>query len=99
MDKRIFVLGATAIVSASAGVVTGWQLCKRKLIEQYDAQLERDRISIKWSYEQLYTNPKADTVEEQMERRSGPIRTGPMKPRADEPSEDTLERTLAGLQR
>jgi hypothetical protein len=94
MDSKWVVLGATAIASAGAGVVAGWQLCKKKMTGDYERQLEDDRAAIKWSYEQLLKNQKPDVVPE---RRSETVRTEPMEAREDEPSMELLERVRAGL--
>jgi hypothetical protein len=107
MDKRIFVLGATAIVSASAGVAGGYVWARRRLFDEFNEKLEKEISAYKWSYDKLQ-KLKADkkpTVDEQaaanghydLDRREAPMRTGPMEARPDEPAQDTLERTLAGL--
>lgn len=105
MDKRIFVLGATAIVSASAGVAGGYAWARRRLFDEFNDKLEKEIEAYKWSYDKLQKlkAEKKATVDEQAAANGHRVRTvsaeDAVAARDDEPSVDVLERTLAGLKK
>jgi hypothetical protein len=71
MDKRILVLGATAVTSAAAGLAAGYQLAKRRLTKEYVEKLEEDMAAYRWSYSELQKlkASKAPTIDEEMAKK------------------------------
>jgi hypothetical protein len=97
MDKRILVLGATAVTSAAAGLAAGYQLAKRRLTKEYVEKLEEDMAAYRWSYSELQKlkASKAPTIDEEMAKKGAREALSQM----DEVPVETLERVAAGLRR
>lgn len=85
MDKKILVLGATAIVSAGTGLVVGYELAKRRLRGEFEERLDEDIQNYKNSYDSLQ-KMKADKKAAQEALNQ-----------MDEVPVETLQRVLDGL--
>lgn len=91
MNKIIFAIGGTAVVSLAAGAAGGYLFAKRKLQEEFDEQMEQEIDATKRFYSAMHKKGDFETPESTVQA------LHPDGVEGFKNDKDTMQRILEGL--